>query len=176
MHETGIIVVDRSRARFITVTPGDPDLEGGPKLEEQRDLVNPAGELSERELYSDRTGLLHGAPSGAAHASDDHRARHTEETERRFAAAVIDEARRFAVEHGLSRIVLLAGPKLLGVLRGKLDRSGFRDVEMIELGEGFAGQPLQEIRDALCRRGVLPEARTPRGAVYRPRGQEPALR
>lgn len=175
MHETGIIVVDRSRARFITVVAGDPDLEGGPKLEERRDLVNPSAELSERELYSDRSGSLHGSPSGAAHASDDHRARHTEEAERRFAGSVIDEARRFAVEYGLTRIVLLAGPRLLGTLRSKLDRSGFRDVEIVELEESFASQPLQKIRDALSRRGILPAPQTPRG-VYRPRGQEPSLR
>jgi hypothetical protein len=88
MARTCIIVTDHARARFITLeTPVDASVEGGPRLVEHRDLVNPDADMPERALFSDRNGSAHASPTGAAHALDDHREAHQRETERRYAKA-----------------------------------------------------------------------------------------
>lgn len=177
MPKTGIVVADGARARFLTLQPED-DLapERGPRLIEHLDLTNPEGELPARELFSDRGGRMHGSPSGSAHGSDDHRAQHRAEYERRFVRRLLDEAQRFAREHGLEQLVLAAAPSLLGVLRPELERSTPPGVGVVELPENLVRHSLADVREILTRQGLMPKSRAPAGGLYRPRGQPPAMR
>lgn len=178
-EKIGIVAVDGARARFITAeVVDDVDFEGNPRLLEHDNVVNPLGVLPARDVYSDRPSRKpSGAgPAGAGPASDDHRERHQAEDERRFARVVVDSALRFAREQGVSRVVLAAGPRSLGVLRQSFEGSGAGDVERVELPLDLSAKSLPQIRDVLVSRELLPAPELPRGGVYRPRGQEPSTR
>ena len=177
MPRTGIIVADGARARFLTLQPTDElSPERGPRLIEHLDLVNPEGDQQERELFSDRGGRMHGSPGGAAHGSDDHRAQHRSEYERRFVRRLLDEAQRFAREQGLNQLVLAAEPSLLGVLRPELERSALSGVGVVELPENLVRHSIAAMTDILAKQGLMPRSTAPTGGLYRPRGQPPALR
>ena len=83
---------------------------------------------------------------------------------------------RFAPPPLLRRMVLAAGPRSLGVLRQSFEGSGAGDLERVELPLDLSAKSLQQIRDVLVSRELLPAPELPRGGVYRPRGQEPSTR
>jgi protein required for attachment to host cells len=177
MPKTGIVVADGARARFLTLQPADElTPERGPRLIEHLDLSNPEGDLPERELFSDRGGRMHGSPSSSAHGSDDHRAQHRVEYERRFARRLLDEARRFGREQGLNQLVLAAEPTLLGLLRPELEKQPLPGISVVELAENLVRHSLVDVSNILTRQGLMPKSRSPAGGTYRPRGQPPALR
>jgi protein required for attachment to host cells len=177
MTRTCIIVADSARARFITLEfPLDAELEGGPRLREHRDLVNPVADIPERSQFSDRSGRAHASPRGAAHALDDHREAHRAELERRFARRLGDEARQFVAAEGATRLLIVAEPRLLGELREQIDGTLSDQVEIVELGENLSRSSLRQIQETLALRGAVPAARAPGAGVFQPRGQHPAAR
>ncbi len=171
MTKTCIVIADGIRARFISVdAPTDVDLDGGPRLVEHRDLVNPEGDLPERELHSDRSGRAHGAPGGSAHGLDDHHGQRAERS-RRFAQRVAEAIEHFVVEQEARHLLLVAPPRLLGYLRPAMDRKRLAGVSVTDIGEDLSRMPLQELQEVLAARGLVPVKQVPRGAVFRPRGQ-----
>jgi protein required for attachment to host cells len=177
MARTCIIVADHARARFITLeVPQDASVEGGPRLVEHRDLVNPEADIPDRALFSDRNGSAHASPTGAAHALDDHRGEHQRETERRYARRLLEETERFVAHEQATRLLIVSEPRLLGTLRQQLSYERFRGVEITELGENLSRRPLEQIQSVLALRGVVPAAKAPEVGVFRPRGQPPAGR
>jgi protein required for attachment to host cells len=177
MIETSIIVVDGAHARFFTVEiPEEPLLDGGARLIEMRDLVNPAAHIPERLQFSDRMGRAHASPGGAAHALDDGRERHREESERRWIRVLLDEVERFVREARSARLVLVAEPRLLGVLRAQLVHERLHGIEVAELGENLTQHPVAQIHAMLAVRGLVPAAVAPEVGVFRPRGQTPVAR
>jgi protein required for attachment to host cells len=175
MTTTCIIVADGARARFITLhLPEDPKVEGGARLVEHEDLVNPEADVPQRGLFSDRAGRAHASPVGAAHALDDHREDHQRETTRRYVRRVVEHAERFVSAQQATRLLFVAEPRLLGTWREQLPYERFRGVEVVEVGENVSRRPLEQIQSVLALRGVVPAARAPEGAMFRPRGQAPA--
>lgn len=162
-----VVVVDRGRARFITAE--DPDnrmFEGGPRLIEREDLINPEGTMTGTELFANsRSGRGHASGGRRSHDFDDHRARHLDEIERRFARRVAEATRRFVGRYPARSVVVAADPRMLGVLRGEL-----QGLATTELAEDLSWHVLPRIRQALVRHGVLPGQSAP-AAAYRPPGQ-----
>jgi len=149
-------VADGARARFITFEPtGDLDLDGRPRCIEQEDLVNPERRAAARDQFSDRPGRLHAARGGPAHAADDHRQRHQEEVDRRFARRILDTAQPFAETHQLARLILIAAPRLLGCLRAERNGRRLADLNIIELNEDHSQRPLMQIAALLIERQLL---------------------
>jgi len=174
MASTCVIVADGARARFITLQlPVDPGIDGGPRLLEQRNIVNPDADLPETERFSDRSGLAHASPKGAAHALDDHREAHGRELERRYARDLLEELYRFVRREEATRLLLIASPRLLGTMRAELDRGRLAGVELVELSEDLSRRPLDQIQSLLAAKGLVPGAATPEEGVFHPRGQAP---
>jgi protein required for attachment to host cells len=179
MEKIGIIAADGSRARFITAQLiDDIAFEGSPRLVEHAAVNNPLGELPEREKFSDRESRKpSGAgPKGALPVTDDHRDSHQIEDERRFIRLLLEEADRFIQTERPDRLLLLAEPHLLGLLRGELSRQRWGKLKVEELPQDLSWQSLPELREVLTRRRLLPQPQLPRSGVYRPRGQEPSTR
>jgi protein required for attachment to host cells len=175
----GIIAADGARARCITAeVVDDLDREGNPRLEEHENVVNPLAKVPAREAFTDRQSRKpSGAgPAGAGPTTDDHRDRHEAEDERRFAREVVAAAQRLATEQRVTRLVLAAAPRLLGVLRAQVEPIRGGSVDLIELPLDLSSASLPQIRDALVRRGLLPEPEQPRSGVFHPRGQAPSPR
>jgi protein required for attachment to host cells len=81
-------------------------------------LKNP-GAKPDRELETDRPGRKVGA-NGQRHATDGERSTH--ETNRAdFARRIAAELDRGRSVHGVRRLVVVAGPKMLGLVRDALD-------------------------------------------------------
>jgi protein required for attachment to host cells len=176
-RRTGIMVAGGARARFISVEVADDEqLDGGPRLVEHAEMVNPDGELPARGLFSDRSGRAHASSVGAAHGLDDHRDQHQEEIDRRFARRIAETAERFVADQGIVRLVVCAEPRLLGRLRTELAHKRWRNVEVVELGEDLTRHPLRQVQEVLARRELVKPSHPPAAGVYRPRGQAPAMR
>jgi len=176
MARTCIVVVDSAHARFFTLqVPEDALLDGGARLIEHRDLVNPEAEIPERQLFSDRRGRAHASPMGAAHALDDGRERHRAELERRFFRRLVGEVERFVQREQARRLVLVADSRLLGALREQLQGERLPQVEISEVGENLSQRPVAIIQSILALRGVVPAAAAPEVGVFRPCGQPPRM-
>jgi len=179
MKQICIIAADGSRARFISAQLiDDIAFEGSPKLVEHEAVVDPLGELPEREKFSDRESRKpSGAgPKGALPVTDDHRDSHQIEDTRRFVRLILQAADRFIQAERPYRLLLLAEPQLLGVLRSELSPQRWGELDVQHLALDLSGKSLTELRDVLTRRGLLPKPELPRGGMYRPRGQEPSTR
>jgi len=176
-RRTGIMVAGGARSRFISVEVGDDaQVDGGPRLVEHEEMLNPDGEMPARGLFSDRSGRAHASSVGAAHGLDDHRDQHQEEIDRRFARRVTDAAERFVTERQIVRFIICAEPRLLGRLRAELQPKRWRQVEVVELGEDLTRHPLRQLQDVLVRRELVKPSHPPAAGVYRPRGQAPSWR
>lgn len=170
----GIVAADGGRARFIIAEVfDDPDLEGNPRLVEHDNVVNPLGVMAERDRYTDRPSRKPsgGGPRGSGSATDDHREGHDAEDERRFVRDVLGTLTRFSKENGIDRLVLAAGPRLLGAVRPQLDSVKACGLEVVELSLDLSSKSLPQIRDVLVRRGLLPKPDLPRASIWRPQGQ-----
>ncbi len=130
MSDYVVVVADGARARFFSLEEA-PIGEGGPNLIEHEDLVNPEAEMAGRELYTDEKSGRNKAPGGGpAHGYDDHRERHNEEIEQRFAKNVAAEAVQRVKRHGAVKLILVADKRMLGMLRSALSPDGFRVAEV----------------------------------------------
>jgi protein required for attachment to host cells len=177
MNRTCIIVADGAHARFFTLEiPEEPRADGGARLVETRDLVNPDGDIPERLQFSDRAGKAHASPEGAAHALDDGRERHRQELGRRWARCVLDEMDRFVRHERSTRLLLVAELRVLGALREQLLHERLRDIDIVELGQNLAQHPVAHIHSTLASLGLVPAAAAPDVGVFHPRGQAPLER
>jgi len=132
----GLIAADGARARCITAeVVDDRDSEGNLRLEEHENVVNPLGKVPAREVFTDRPSRKPSGtgPAGAGPITDDHRDRHEAENERRFAREVVAAAQRLATEQRVTRLVLAAAPRILGVLRDQIEPIRAGSVDVVEL-------------------------------------------
>jgi|SRR5688572_20566482 len=141
-----IVVADESEARFYDI--------GGPRvpLRLAGRVENPSGRLRDRDLKSDRPGRVFdraptaGRRRGAVthHATGGERRPHKQETQR-FAREIVrtlEEARR---EDEFDRLVLMAGPPFLGMLRAAL-RKSVRATVVAEVSKDLVHQTEREVR------------------------------
>lgn len=166
-----ILVADGSRARLLTAT--FPSAASSAQLEERELLLNPERNLSGREIFSNvKSGRNRASARSAAHGYDDHRLRHRDEVERRFARRVASAASRLVHSARADWFVVVAEPRLLGMLRAPLDRRLPSSTARSELAEDLSWHTLTRIRSLLEDKGVLPKSQ-PSLATWRPRVQPP---
>lgn len=144
---TLIVVAQRDKARFFH------QATAGAKLEEVCDLVHPESRAHGRNLDTDRPGRVHDRYGPGRHAMGQ------VETSKERAAS--DFAREVARELGARRnaddfvrLMLVAEPGFLGLLRSSLDPATAKTVH-VELAKGLATLRVDEIyehvRDLLRR-------------------------
>ncbi len=116
-----IVVADQAEARFYDTESADPHLRASGHLSD------PEARLHERDLVSDRPGRVfdHAAPQGGRRGAVAHHATGGERTAHRRTAESF--ARRIALElqsahrqGQFDRVVLMADPRFLGMLRQEL--------------------------------------------------------
>jgi protein required for attachment to host cells len=110
-----VIVADESEARFFDTTgPGTPIVPRGVAR-------NKFSKQHDKQLEADREGRGFG-PSGQRHGVDGERSTERHELEN-FARAVAHRIEDDRVIHAFDRLVLIAGPRMLGLLRQSLPDS-----------------------------------------------------
>ena len=138
-----IIVADSAQARlFSRETPRAP-------LVEEQDWTHPESRLAGRDLESDRPGRTfasHGHGQSDMQESD---APHRKEAER-FAGELAEHLDHARAENRFERLTLIAEPRFLGLLRGRLAPETLQRVER-SLDLALTRESEARIREALDR-------------------------
>ncbi|MGM0701949.1 MAG: host attachment protein [Pseudomonadota bacterium] len=109
---TYIVVADQARARVFT--------RDALKLEERQSLVHAEGRLHEGDLVTDRGGDVHESTSTTARSAGGESVA-TQHHAELFAKEVAECIYRARVDNSLEKLILVAPPRFLGLLRDKLD-------------------------------------------------------
>jgi len=163
MSDYCVIVAGGAHARFFTLEPVEfPELESGPRLIDRGELFNPEKEIAGRDLYTDsKMGRGRAPLGGPGHGYDDHRLKHDEEFDRRFARKVLEKASGIAQANQARYVVLVAPARMLGLLRQEFDiiRKGGMKVHI--LAKDMTKFPSKKIQDPLAKIQVLPPRKRP---------------
>mgnify|MGYP003655446840 FL=1 len=110
---TYIVVADAARARIFT--------RDSLNLAEKESLVHAAGRLHEGDLITDRRGAdVHESTSSTSRSSGEENVDSQHENEL-FAKEVAQHLYSARVKNSLEKLIMVAPPKFLGLLRDKLD-------------------------------------------------------
>jgi protein required for attachment to host cells len=120
MATTWIVAADSSRARILQVA-------GRQRLDEVESMVNPEGRLQDRELTTDANPRLHG-PGGLSAREEPSAVDHAVELFSKRIGGYLEKAR---TDHRYDRLMLVAPPKFLGLMRKELGK----EVEKLVLDE-----------------------------------------
>lgn len=143
---TWILVAHRAGARIL-------EHDGpGRELRLLDEIDHPDGRKQESEIDSDRSGVLHGPGRIGGHATSKHQSapEHVAET---FAHALAMKLRDGRNANRYAKLVLVAEPHFLGVVRDALD-AGTAKVVTATVGKDLAAARTDELAAHL--QGVLP--------------------
>ncbi len=161
MSKYCVLVADRISARLFTLeSTRQPELESGPNLIEQRSLSNPDTTAKAQTLWSDSKMGRNRTRGGGGHGYDDHRGRHAQEFEKRFAKDVASEAVRLARQAHAKQMVVVAQDRTLGKLRSSIQPM-LNGMALKELPKDLSKLSPRQLHNALAREQLLPELRRP---------------
>jgi protein required for attachment to host cells len=145
-----IIVADGGRARLFVSDAGG-GAQPGPSLVERESLVNADyrahGADSPGRTKSER---VTNRQAGDVHPVDARRDQHRLELERRFAREIAQHAAALTLSWPDGHIVLVAEPRMLGLLRDPLHKALKPGVELKELAKDYSHLTASELRDQLA--------------------------
>ncbi len=161
-----VVVADGARARFFKLVPAEfPEIESSPNLVELEDFINTEIDEKGRELWSDpKSGRGKAPGDGPAHGYDDHRERHKDENERRFAHETGAEIVKRATGEKADRVVVAAESRMLGMLREAIEGKLPATTRLIERAEDLSKLAAQELHAHLAKEELLPPRKPPQGA------------
>jgi protein required for attachment to host cells len=141
-----MVVADEREANFFDVEKAQSPPQ--PRGSLRNDAARP-----DRELETDKPGRRFGGTDGNRHAVDGERSteRHEIEQFAKEVARTLDGAR---TRHEFDRLVLVAGPRMLGLLRDALP-APCRSVIAAEIGKDLVRQDPAAIRDTVPREVFL---------------------
>lgn len=160
MNPTCVIVANSSRARFFKLEESNaPDYESGPKLIELSALINSETNHNSSGDWSEvKSGRNRATTSGNAHGYDDHRQKHLDEYEKRFAQSIVDETQRINKnKHG--KIILVSQNRMLGHLRNAISSTD-KGLQTKELNKDLIRLNPSELQERLCDERLLPKKRS----------------
>lgn len=162
-----IVAADAVRARFFTFEPEEvPDVGFGGHVIEQAVLLNPERRLKASEIFTESRPPLGHSSFGPQFTVDDHRDHHVREFDQRFAAEIVKKIDEQLGAHPARRVIVAAGPHMLGILRPALRNLRHRDLELDDLAIDLSRETPTRMHDHLARMGFVP-ARTVRGRAQR---------
>jgi len=151
-----IIVADGGRGRlfsFVEDTSGTDKV----RLVERESLVNPDyrahGADSPGRTKSER---VTNRQAGDVHPIDARRDQHRLELERRFAREIAEHVASLTQGWAHGSVVLVAEPRLLGLLREPLHKALHPSVELKELAKDYSHLTANELRDHLALNRMIP--------------------
>ncbi len=165
----GVLVANATRARVFLLDA--PEGEYAPtltQLVEVSQSTRPEQRAKDSEVFSDsRPGARLDGPHGSGHGVSDRRDGARRMAEQRFADQVVEEALRIFDDAGVTRVVFVAGPSMLGLLRPAVARkqAGQTQWRVSELPRELSRLSPSALHDALAAAGHLP-ARSRRPGPY----------
>lgn len=158
MHECWVIAADGARARILALerNAGRPP-RAELRLVENARLSNPEHTVSgRRAARTVKSGRDTGHGSAAPHGYTDHRDPHEEELLRRFAARIAGQAATLVAGSKTGGIVLIAEPRMLGLLRTALEPVTKAGVVLQVLARDYTWCTAPQLQRHLAENGLLP--------------------
>ena len=158
MNDYWVIVADGAQARIMALEQraGVPS-RAAVRLVESARLANPQHTVGgRRTLRKIKSGRDIGRGRVAPHGYTDKREPHEAELLRRFASRIAEQAA--ALSGRRSSMVLVADPRMLGLLRNALKPVTGAGVKVRELAHDYTWCTAPQIRKHLRENGLLPEA------------------
>lgn len=117
--------------------------------------MNPEQELEGKQLFENTKSGRNRAPvGGPAHGYDDHRAEHRRGYQRDLARRVARRVQELA-DGSKPALVVIAGPRMLGLIREELERHLDNGIELTELSGEHTRESLQELEALLDEAGLM---------------------
>jgi protein required for attachment to host cells len=131
-----------------------------PHLIETEGLVNPEQKLLGQQLWAGTESQAGHFQEGKsqAHSYDDRRRDHEVEFERRFAQAITEQILSQTQTRPLHHLLLIAEPRLLGLLREVLKPALPKKLKLRELDKNLCHLRPQELHEYLANRHLLAHA------------------
>lgn len=154
-----VIAADGGRARlFVAIEDG---ARPGLSLVERESLVNPEYRARGAELPGrTKSERVTNRDAGDVHPIDARRDQHRLELERRFAREIAQRAAALTQSWRGGSVVLVADPRMLGLLRDPLRKALSQDIDLKELAKDYSHCTAAELRDHLALNRMMP---VPRG-------------
>lgn len=127
-----IIAADGARARMFELQK-DATLQAGSRLVEKIDLVNTAYTARGKAAPRVRTERNTSRQAGPMHPQDAERDWHRREVERRFAREVVAHVGALLQGNSAGKLVIVAEPRMLGMLRESLRGATAKRIIISEL-------------------------------------------
>lgn len=159
MNDCWVIVADGARARFMvleryTAVPPRAAL----RLVESAKLSNPEHTVEgRRAMRKIKSGRDTGRGRMAPHGYTDKREPHEAEVLRRFASRIAEQATALVTTGKMSSMVLVADPRMLGLLRAALEPVSKGGVTVRELAHDYTGCTAPQLQQHLRENGLLPD-------------------
>jgi protein required for attachment to host cells len=153
-----VVAADGAKARYFTLEAKElAKGEIGAYLLEDESLVNPDQLEEGKELWSGPESQAGHYKQGrsTAHSYDDHREDHELENERRFARTITEQILLRTHTHPLQRLVIVAEPQLLGLLREVLIPKLPKALELTEIDKDLCHLRPHELFEYLTQRNLL---------------------
>lgn len=141
MANTWIVVADEATARILSMSKlTEP-------LVEFKTSTSSEAKMLDQELVSDKSGTSHGG-SGQGRHSVSERNEHKEQYGVRFAKEIGDYLEEKRQKNAYSKLIIIAAPRLLGVLRKVLSK-GVLELITLEVDKDLTMMDSQVIREYL---------------------------
>ena len=154
MNEVIIIVADGECARFYRVVPPD-----GPRvraqLEETASLQHPDSE-TRPSTAGQPAETISNRQAGPVHPVVAQRERHRVEHDRRFAGDITRAAAAATQDWTHGAVVLVAGPRMLGLLRAPLRKALHPGIGLKEIARDYAQLAPSDLYGYLADKGIVP--------------------
>jgi protein required for attachment to host cells len=170
MFEILIVAANSGRARFFAYLPASAaEARDAPVLEEIEELTRKARPPTSRPGLARR-------PGSHAQAYDEHKNQHQKSGDESFARMVLEVAGRLAEKRGAGRMLVAAGPRFLGVLRGHLEAMRTEGLVIDEFGKDLSRLPKAAILAHLDAARMVPQPAAPPAEAGRIlRGPRPVI-
>jgi protein required for attachment to host cells len=136
---TYIVVADAARARVFT--------RDALKLQEKESLVHAEGRLHEGDLVTDRGAHVHESMSTTARSTGSEGAASNHHAEL-FAKEVADRLYQARVDNSMEKLIVVAPPRFLGLLREKIDGPTSKLI-IHTLAKDLSKASLEDIQEAV---------------------------
>lgn len=169
MQNYVVAVVNSSKARLFVLEPAKfPEYEPSAKLVEVATLLSSTQELQGQELWSNTKPGRNRGSAGQAHGYDDHRENHLVEFERRFAQTIAAKLTEFLQARQPHQLLLVAEPKILGIMREVLIPDLPKNLKVSELAKDLCQLSTHELHEYLAEKALLPAQTRPNAQMVPP--------
>ena len=161
MNNFWVIVADGAQARFMALEQRDVEpRRATQRLVENARMSNPEHTISgRRDARKIKSGRDVGRGRMAPHGYTDKREPHEAEVLRRFAARIAEQAAALVAAGKASSLVLVADPRMLGLLRKALEPVAKAGTALRELGRDYTWCSAPQLQRHLAENGLLPGSR-----------------